>query len=52
MSADKNIDQGESSRGIVAVDCSGLPPPLAGAVVGSEAAGAGIDGTIADGAGA
>src|SRR6266852_4236387 len=49
ISADRNIDQGDSSRSATAVDFSGLLPPSPGVAVASEVAGA--DG-IADGAGA
>src|ERR1700694_907625 len=52
MSADRNIDQGDNSRSAAAVDFSGLLPPSAGVAVASEAAGAGTDGTTADGPGA
>src|ERR1700675_4848334 len=53
MSADKNIDQGDSSRSPAVVDFSGLLPPSPGVVAAaSEAAGAGTDGTTAEASGA
>src|SRR6202048_1225822 len=51
-SAERNIDQGDSSRSAGAVDFSDLLPPSAGVAVASDAAGAEADGTTADGAGA
>src|ERR1700681_2665398 len=50
-SADRNIDQGDSSRSTTAVDFSNLPPS-AGAAVASDATGAAADGAAADDAGA
>jgi hypothetical protein len=51
-SAERNIDQGDSSRSAGAVDFSDLLPPSAGVAVASEAAGAEADGTTGDDAGA
>ena len=48
MSAARNIDHGDNSCSAATVDFSALPPPSAGGVDASEAAGAGA----ADGAGA
>src|ERR1700688_4195284 len=52
ISADRNIDHGDSSRNVTAVDFNDLPPLSAGAVLTSMAAGAGAGGTAAGGAGA
>jgi hypothetical protein len=41
-SADRNIDQGDNSRGTTMVDFSGLLSPSAGAAVDVEAAGAAV----------
>src|ERR1700704_1699892 len=43
-SADRNIDHGDNSRNVVAVDFSDLLPLSAGLADASEAAGAGADG--------
>src|SRR2546423_6069744 len=51
ISADRNIDQGDSSRSATVVDFSDLAPSV-GVAVASAAAGVGLDGTTADGAGA
>ncbi len=52
ISADRNIDQGDSSRSVDAAGFSARLPPSAEGAVASGAAGAGTEGTAAGGAGA
>src|SRR3984893_15987078 len=53
MSADRNIDQGDSSRSPAVVDFSGLLPPSPGVVAAApEASGSGTEGTTAEAPGA
>src|SRR6266436_4474213 len=52
MSADMNIDHGDSSRSATVVDFNDLLPLSAGVAVASDAKAAGADGATADGAGA